>query len=73
MPVGNVEALARALTQLIQNRSLRAKMGIRGREIAVTEFSLQQVIDANLVVYNSLLSPAIACTDATAMSDFGSK
>jgi glycosyltransferase involved in cell wall biosynthesis len=55
VPPGDAEALARAIAQLIENAQLRADMGTRGREIAITEFSLEQVIDANLAVYRSLL------------------
>jgi glycosyltransferase involved in cell wall biosynthesis len=55
VPVRDVEALIAAIAQLIENAPLRAAMGTRGREIAVNEFSLEQVIDANLAVYRSLL------------------
>ncbi len=55
VPVRDVEGLVGAIAQLIENAPLRAAMGTRGREIALTEFSLEQVIDANLAVYRSLL------------------
>lgn len=55
VPVGDVEALVGAFLQLIENAPLRAAMGNCGREIAVTKFSQEQVIDENLVVYCSLL------------------
>jgi glycosyltransferase involved in cell wall biosynthesis len=55
IPVRDSEALVGAIAQLIDNAPLRAAMGTRGREIAVTEFSLEQVIDANFAVYCSLL------------------
>jgi glycosyltransferase involved in cell wall biosynthesis len=55
VPTGDSEALARALTQLIENAPLREAMGSRGREIAVIESSLDQVIEANLAVYRSVL------------------
>ncbi|OQW36763.1 MAG: hypothetical protein A4E19_21285 [Nitrospira sp. SG-bin1] len=58
VPVGDIEALAEALAQLIGNSLLRRSMGNRGREIAVTEFSLDQVVDANLSVYRALLCSA---------------
>ena len=51
---GDGEGLARALSILIEDRSLRRVMGTRGREIAIREFSVEQVIDANLEVYRSL-------------------
>jgi glycosyltransferase involved in cell wall biosynthesis len=56
VPAGDGEALAGAIAQLIENAPLRAAMGGRGREIAGIEFSLDQVIDANLAVYRSLLA-----------------
>jgi glycosyltransferase involved in cell wall biosynthesis len=64
VPVGDSEALVEALVQLIENVPLRTAMGTRGREIAVTEFSSAQVINANLAVYRSLLpwsSPLQTC------------
>ncbi len=54
VPPGDREAPERAIADLIENPSLRAAMGARGREIAATEFSLEQVIDANLDLYRSL-------------------
>lgn len=55
VPVGDREALVGAVVQLINNPLLRTTMGLEGRQIAVTEFSLDQVIDNNLAVYRSLL------------------
>jgi glycosyltransferase involved in cell wall biosynthesis len=58
VPSREVEPLASAIAQLIENVALRAAMGTRGREIAANDFSLEKVIDANLAVYNSVLSDA---------------
>jgi glycosyltransferase involved in cell wall biosynthesis len=55
VPAGDSEALVGALAQLIKNPALRADMGRRGREIAIREFSVEQVTEANLAVYRSLL------------------
>jgi glycosyltransferase involved in cell wall biosynthesis len=55
VPAGDGEALVGAITQLLENAPLRAAMGSRGREIAATEFSIEQVMDANLALYRSLL------------------
>ncbi|MBZ0275681.1 MAG: glycosyltransferase family 4 protein [Anaerolineae bacterium] len=52
---GDVAALAAALRQLIENPALRQTMGQRGREWALTEFSLNHVLDATLNVYTELL------------------
>ncbi len=55
VPPRDAERLAGALARLIENPLLRATMGHRSREIALTEFSLAQVIDDNLDTYRSLL------------------
>jgi glycosyltransferase involved in cell wall biosynthesis len=57
--MGDGAALVGALVQLMENAPLRAAMGIRGREIAVSEFSLERVITANLDIYRALLSWAL--------------
>ena len=56
VPIGDIEALEEALMRLISNPPIRAAMGARGREIAVAEFSLDQVVDKNLAVYRSLFT-----------------
>lgn len=56
VPPRDAYALAKAIRQLLQNPELRAQMGRRGREIAMTDFSLQTVIDQTLGVYRDLLS-----------------
>ena len=56
VPVHDGEALEEAITEMIGNAPLRAAMGARGREMAVNEFSLEQVTNANLAVYRSLLA-----------------
>jgi glycosyltransferase involved in cell wall biosynthesis len=61
VPIHDGESLIAALAQLIENAPVRAAMGTRGREIAVSEFSLEQVIDANLAVYRSLLASIPSC------------
>jgi glycosyltransferase involved in cell wall biosynthesis len=55
VPVGDGQALVEALEQLIANVPLRTAMGTRSRQIAVSEFSYEHVIDANLAVYRTLL------------------
>ncbi len=54
VPVRDAQALALALRGLIQNPDLRAKMGRRGREIVLAEFSQEQVIAETLAVYREL-------------------
>jgi glycosyltransferase involved in cell wall biosynthesis len=55
VPVRDSKALADALQIMIENPALRVKMGARGREIAVAEFSQEQVIKETLSVYHELL------------------
>ena len=55
VPVGNVSKLADALRQLITDPEMRKRMGGRGREIAVAEFSEERVVRQTLAVYRELL------------------
>lgn len=55
-PPKNPAALADAIEQLLNDAPLRAEMGRRGREIAVSEFSEEKVIQQTLALYSSLLS-----------------
>ncbi|QQS46825.1 MAG: glycosyltransferase family 4 protein [Acidobacteriota bacterium] len=55
IPVRDCEALIAAILRLIDNPPLRATMGAHGREIAVAEFDLENVIGANLTICRSLL------------------
>ncbi len=54
VPVRDAPALAVALRRLIENPELRAQMGHRSREIALAEFSSEQVIAETLAVYREL-------------------
>ncbi|MGA9032928.1 MAG: glycosyltransferase family 4 protein [Sulfuricaulis sp.] len=55
VPVRDTRALAEALKQLILDSSLRQRMGKRGREIAVAEFSVANIVKDTLAVYEELL------------------
>ncbi len=55
VPVKDVKNLADALGELIRDRTLRERMGTRGREIAVAEFSVEKVVAENLELYRRLL------------------
>ena len=55
VPVKDVRTLANTLGELIRDRDLRERMGARGREIAVAEFSVDKVVAENLEVYRRLL------------------
>jgi len=54
VPVRDAHALAVALRKLIDDKSLRVKMGQRGREIVLAEFSQERVIAETLAVYQEL-------------------
>lgn len=56
VPVHDVDVLAAVLNELIQDVSLRQRMGSRGREIAEAEFSLAKVTAETLSVYQELLA-----------------
>ncbi len=56
VPVRDAGALADALRRLIEDTELRHRMGARGREIAVAEFSVEKVINETLAVYRELLA-----------------
>lgn len=43
-PYGNVAALANSLVHLIENQALREEMGRRGREIVLTEYSIERYV-----------------------------
>jgi glycosyltransferase involved in cell wall biosynthesis len=55
VPARSVEPLAQALQRLIEDGGLRQRMGARGRERVVSEFSLDKVIEDTLAVYRAAL------------------
>lgn len=55
IPPNDSAALIAALDRLIGDSALRQKMGARGREIAVNEFSLNLVVKETFALYESLL------------------
>lgn len=48
---GNSEELAKAISILLSDEQMRARMGIKAREIAEREFSIRSVIDNTFAVY----------------------
>jgi glycosyltransferase involved in cell wall biosynthesis len=65
VPVRDVPALVAAIARLVEDAPLRTAMGVRSRELAQTESTVEQVIEANLAVYRSLLGSSAACTSPT--------
>ena len=53
-----VEELARGLTSLVENPSLRSRMGQNGRRLAQTQFSVEAVIRRVADLYAGILSSA---------------
>jgi len=56
VPVKDGAALADALRNLIENPDRRLEMGLRGREIAVREFSVDKVVAETLALYGEMLT-----------------
>jgi glycosyltransferase involved in cell wall biosynthesis len=57
VPAGNAGALADAIEWLLADKSLRERMGIRSRELAVESFSERLIVEQTLSVYRSMLAP----------------
>lgn len=55
VPVKDAQALTDAIGRLLDDPALRRRMGARGRQRAVEEFSLERVIEATLAVYREAL------------------
>ncbi len=56
VPPGDIAALAGAVERLIGDPALRQRMGAKGRQIVLDGFTLRQVIDETLALYQELLS-----------------
>jgi glycosyltransferase involved in cell wall biosynthesis len=55
IPPGDIDALERAVRQLVDDPDLRRRMGAAGRHIAERSFSLERVIDETLALYARVL------------------
>ena len=56
VPVKDAARLADAIERLLRDRELRERMGRRGRDLAVRDFSLDMVVNRTMDVYETLLS-----------------
>ena len=56
VPAGNAMALADALERLAVDPPMRARMGLRSREIACQEFAEERILAATLAIYESKVS-----------------
>jgi glycosyltransferase involved in cell wall biosynthesis len=54
IPVKNPRALADAIDRLLGDSALRVRMGINGRNRAITLFSKERICDATLDIYRSI-------------------
>jgi glycosyltransferase involved in cell wall biosynthesis len=57
VPPRDAQALAGALGTLLGDRDLQERMGQRGRELAVSEFSEDRIIRETMAVYREALGP----------------
>lgn len=55
VPIKDSEALAEKLRILIEDKDLRVKMGMASRKKAEKEFSLENVVNKHLEIYQSLI------------------
>jgi glycosyltransferase involved in cell wall biosynthesis len=55
VPPGDIEALASAMYRLVQNPGLRLSLGREGLELVRREFSLDQLAERSLVMYDEIL------------------
>lgn len=56
VPPGDVVALASAVTRILDDPALAARLGARGRAIAREEFGADTMIEGNLAVYRAVLA-----------------
>ena len=55
VPIKNPKALAEAISTLVESKDLRKKMGKRGRQIILEEFSVEIVISQTMALYEKLM------------------
>ncbi len=55
VPPGDIDALVAAIEGLIRDPALRQQMGVKGRQVVLEDFTLRQVIEETLELYQELL------------------
>jgi glycosyltransferase involved in cell wall biosynthesis len=61
VPPENPHALASALMRLLQNRELAEQMGMKGREVAETEYSPDAYVDKFINLYQTIYEEHTLC------------
>ncbi|ABM19689.1 glycosyltransferase family 4 protein [Marinobacter nauticus] len=56
IPIKDSVALANAIQRLIENPDLRRKMGKAGRELAEEAFSIDQIVEQHLKIYDEVMA-----------------
>ncbi len=54
VPARDAHALAAAIQRLIENRELRSRFGLAGRELAGREYSIEKIVSEHLAVYREI-------------------
>jgi glycosyltransferase involved in cell wall biosynthesis len=55
-PIGGIEALAEAVVSLLEDETMRHRIGARARQVADERFSLKRMVDATETIYRESLS-----------------
>jgi glycosyltransferase involved in cell wall biosynthesis len=56
VPPGDAQALHAAVASLLRDRELARHMGLAGKKLMRTEFSVTAMVEGNLAVYSELLA-----------------
>jgi glycosyltransferase involved in cell wall biosynthesis len=59
VPIKDGRALAEKLEILIGDKALRLRMGANSRKLAEREFSIENVVERHIEIYNSLINDAL--------------